>query len=222
MKAEMIEVGTLERDVGASLKRAIEDELDWEHLPYTHASTFSNVSLINADRMGWEADVMLTDGTPMQMHVKLDEDRKGYTNSTFTDGAENGRAVCRIEETGADSCHMSFRFFIPEDSPFPRDMAGPFYAEMFGRLVDEDEPKMMHRTAALRAGGKIHKERREALLPNGDAVQVPRYCPHQGLPLDCEPDSNGTMTCPWHGYRFDAQTGKCVSGQIKGWRNSAG
>jgi nitrite reductase/ring-hydroxylating ferredoxin subunit len=25
------------------------------------------------------------------------------------------------------------------------------------------------------------------------------------------------MTCPWHGYRFDAKTGRCVSGQIRGW-----
>lgn len=219
MAAAMIEVGTLERDVGASLKRAIEDELDWEHLPYTHSSTFSAVSLIKADRMGWEANVVLTDGTPMQMNVTLDEDRHGYTNATFTDGAENGRAVCRIAETGDDSCHMSFRFFIPEDSPFPREQAGPFYADLFGRLVDEDEPKMKYRTQALKDGAAAHRPRRTVTLANGENAKVPLVCPHQGLPLDCEPDTDGIMTCPWHGYRFDAATGKCISGQIPGWKN---
>ena len=32
-----------------------------------------------------------------------------------------------------------------------------------------------------------------------------------------EPDADGVMTCPWHGYRFDARTGACLSGQIRGW-----
>ncbi len=214
----MIEVGQLQRDVGASAKRAIEDELDWEHLPHTHRTTFSGVSLIHADRKGWEADVVLVDGTTMLMRVTLDEDRLGYTNATFTDGVENGRAVCRIEETGDDSCRMSLRFFVPEMPEMDRDAAGAFYAELFGRLIDEDEPKMIYRSEAIKAGGAAHKERRTATLADGSEVQVPLVCPHQGLPLNCDPDADGIMTCPWHGYRFEARNGKCVSGQMKGWR----
>lgn len=216
----MIEVGQLERDVGASAKRAIEDELDWEHLPYTHRTTFSSVELVSSDRNGWEANVVLVDGTTMMMRVTLDEDRLGYTNATFTDGVENGRAVCRIEETGENTCRMSLRFFAPDTPDMEPDAAGAFYVDLFGRLIDEDEPKMIYRTQALKAGGSAHKERRAATLADGSEVQVPVVCPHQGLPLNCEPDADGVMTCPWHGYRFDARTGKCVSGQIKGWRSS--
>jgi nitrite reductase/ring-hydroxylating ferredoxin subunit len=213
----MIEVGQLSRDVGASRARAIEDEMDWEHLPYVHASTFDEVELIEESKTGWCANVVLKDGTAMEMRVSIDEDGCGYTNATFTDGVENGRAECRVEDTGPDSCRMDFRFFIPEDSPFPREMAGPFYSEMFSRLVDEDEPKMIHRTAALAAGARAHKPRREVLLADGSTVQVPLVCPHQGLPLECEPDAAGIMTCPWHGHRFDARTGRCVSGHKERW-----
>ena len=87
----MIEVGRLERDLGAHADYAVEDELDWEHLPHVHASTFSAATLVHADRDGWEADVVLTNGEPMRMRVALHEDRMGWVNSTFTDGVENGR-----------------------------------------------------------------------------------------------------------------------------------
>jgi nitrite reductase/ring-hydroxylating ferredoxin subunit len=26
----------------------------------------------------------------------------------------------------------------------------------------------------------------------------------------CDPEA-GTITCPWHGFRFDADTGECLS-----------
>lgn len=38
-------------------------------------------------------------------------------------------------------------------------------------------------------------------------------CAHQGLPLDggmVDPE-NGTLTCPWHGFSFDARSGECFT-----------
>ena len=38
-------------------------------------------------------------------------------------------------------------------------------------------------------------------------------CAHVGLPLDrglCDEDA-GTITCPWHGFRFDSDSGECLS-----------
>ncbi len=213
----MLEVSQLTRDVGASAARAIEDELDWEHLPHTHRKTFSGVKLIHADINGWEADVTLVDGAPLRMRVALDNDRLGYVNSTYgADGVENGRAVVRIEPTGEDTCRMAFRFYAPVPEEHV-DATGKFYVALFNQLVDEDEPKMIYRTQAVRAGPKARLERRQAKLADGTVCQVARFCPHQGLPLDCEPDAEGIMTCPWHGYRFDARTGRCVTGRIKGW-----
>jgi nitrite reductase/ring-hydroxylating ferredoxin subunit len=38
-------------------------------------------------------------------------------------------------------------------------------------------------------------------------------CAHQGLPLDggsIDVEAR-TITCPWHGFRFDCQTGECLT-----------
>jgi nitrite reductase/ring-hydroxylating ferredoxin subunit len=214
----MIEVGQLVRKVGASAERAIEDELDWKHLPYTHASTFSAATLIHEDASSFEADVVLADGTPMRMRVTIDDDALGYTNSTYYGDVENGRAVCRIVPGGPDACEMSLRFFVPDGSSTDLKAAGDFYVGLFNRLIDEDEPKMIYRTQALRNGPAAHKARRTVTLQDGSEHAVPLVCPHQGLPLDCEPNAEGIMQCPWHGYQFDVRTGVCVSGQLKGWR----
>mgnify|MGYP003662910904 CR=1 FL=1 len=38
-------------------------------------------------------------------------------------------------------------------------------------------------------------------------------CAHQGLPLDAGilDHENGTITCPWHGFQFDSESGECFS-----------
>ena len=38
-------------------------------------------------------------------------------------------------------------------------------------------------------------------------------CAHAGMPLErgvCDGDA-GTITCPWHGFQFDSETGECLS-----------
>ena len=216
----MIEVGELVRHVGASAARAIENELDWEHLPFVHAFAFASITLNHGDRTGWDANVVLRDGQTMRMTVALDEDRLGYVNSTFDlNGIENGRMLCRITPGEGDACTLHLRFFVPETPGLDQAAVGSFYTAMWTQLIDEDEIKMIQRTRALREGAKLHKERRQVVLADGSVCDVPLVCPHQGLPLTAEPDSDGLITCPWHGYRFDVRTGACVSGQIKGWRS---
>ena len=36
-------------------------------------------------------------------------------------------------------------------------------------------------------------------------------CVHQGLSLDGGLMSDGVITCPWHGFTFDAGSGECIS-----------
>ena len=65
----------------------------------------------------------------MRMKVTVDPDRRGYTNATFSAVAENGRAVARFEETGAETCRINLRFFISEGTGFPVEAAGAFYRD---------------------------------------------------------------------------------------------
>lgn len=40
---------------------------------------------------------------------------------------------------------------------------------------------------------------------------VENFCPHKGAPLaDC-PVRGAAVTCDWHGWRFDLQTGACLN-----------
>jgi len=52
------------------------------------------------------------------------------------------------------------------------------------------------------------------LVRTGDQVQAFRNeCAHQGLPIDGGRIDReaGTLTCPWHGFRFDCATGECLT-----------
>jgi nitrite reductase/ring-hydroxylating ferredoxin subunit len=52
------------------------------------------------------------------------------------------------------------------------------------------------------------------LIRRGDQVHAYRNeCAHQGLPIDggLIDRESGTITCPWHGFRFDCATGECLT-----------
>jgi nitrite reductase/ring-hydroxylating ferredoxin subunit len=51
------------------------------------------------------------------------------------------------------------------------------------------------------------------LMLNGHVSAFKNECAHQGLPLDggmVDRDAC-TITCPWHGFRFDAASGECLT-----------
>jgi nitrite reductase/ring-hydroxylating ferredoxin subunit len=47
----------------------------------------------------------------------------------------------------------------------------------------------------------------------GAIVAHTTMCPHLGGPLAESPIDAGTITCPWHGYRFDVRTGANADGR---------
>lgn len=65
-----------------------------------------------------------------------------------------------------------------------------------------------------RATEWVHEELKILLVPTQQGWKAYRNaCAHQGLPLDgglLDVDQS-TLTCPWHGFQFDSQTGECLS-----------
>lgn len=52
------------------------------------------------------------------------------------------------------------------------------------------------------------------ILRFGDAIHAfKNACAHQGLPLDggLVDVESGTLSCPWHGFRFDGRSGECLT-----------
>ncbi len=48
---------------------------------------------------------------------------------------------------------------------------------------------------------------------DGRVFAMENACPHQGYPLSQGTISGCIVTCPWHNFKFDAQTGACVMGE---------
>ncbi len=200
------------------MERLIENALDWEHLPHLHGGSFRGIVVDHADAAGWQAQAELADGTPIRLELRLTE--TGWITRTFLKGALTSEIVSEAEATGADTCRVHVRFHVAQLPEERLPAAGAVYAELYGRLYDEDEAMMMARADALRRSGAERSKTRSVALADGRTIQVPLYCPHQGLPLTAEPDSAGIITCPWHGYRFNVHTGRALDGRACGWRVS--
>ena len=206
--SELVEVGRYQRDLGAALERLIENALDWEHLPHLHDSSFSSIKVLAHGPDGWRAAARLANGSAITLDLALDG--ASWVTRTYVGDRLATEIRSDAEATGPDSCRVHVRFLIADLAPKKRAVAGERYRASYKRLYEEDERMMIARAEAIRRGPAALKLRRTARLPDGTPVQTPVYCPHQGLPLEAEPDAEGTITCPWHGYRVDVHTGRCT------------
>lgn len=213
----LAQVAEYHRDLGASLERMFENALDWEHLPHVHARTFDSIEIVEERASGWRAIVGMVGGGELLIDLQLEREIGRWTTDSFADGTLIGRIVTDATATGPDGCRVDISFQLPEADPAQREGFVAYYPALYAMLYDEDEAMMIAREEAVRRGPAALAERRTVVLADGDEARVPLYCPHLGLPLDAEPDGDGTITCPWHGYRFDIASGKCVSGAACGW-----
>jgi nitrite reductase/ring-hydroxylating ferredoxin subunit/Fe-S cluster biogenesis protein NfuA len=104
--------------------------------------------------------------------------------------------------------------FIPIDSITRRDRAdgdgpGPAAAQAergwgAGPAVDDVQPgRLTHFEVGDEALVATNTDGRLAVFRNA--------CVHQGLSLDGGSLEDGVITCPWHGFTFEADTGECLS-----------
>lgn len=45
---------------------------------------------------------------------------------------------------------------------------------------------------------------------NGNFIAIDNMCPHQGGSLADGELNDGMVACPWHGWRFQLDNGKCT------------
>jgi len=156
-------------------------------------------------------------GGELLIDLELEPDIGRWTTDSFADETLIGRIVTDATANGPDGCRVDIAFQLPDADPAQREGFAAYYPALYAMLYDEDEAMMTARADALGREPSALADRRTVKLADGKKAQVPLYCPHLGLPLDAEPDSDGTITCPWHGYRFDIASGECVSGAACRW-----
>jgi nitrite reductase/ring-hydroxylating ferredoxin subunit len=233
-------VGTYRRVLPVSLERMYENALDWEHLPYVHASSFAAIRCLDAGQWGWRAELTGAGGEASIIELLLDRRCHRWITRNLEGpnaGAEIWTHVFALAPVaGAERIEIVVDFFVPDVPEAGRARVGQAYALLYATLYDEDVAMMVERQAQLdrRVEGSRPDERRLALGPRevldlplrctvagrdyvvaedtGSLVAYPAICPHALGPLARGALGQGVVTCPWHGYRFDVRSGECLSG----------
>ncbi len=217
-----------------SLERLYENALDWEHLPHLHGSSFASIECEEAGTWGWRAATTSPRGHRLVLELRLDRDCRRWITRTL-EGANAGSEVwTHAFAVAARRTDIVVDFFVPGVDTDHRERVGAAFSNTYEQLYDEDVAMMVERqrqldsrveserkgevscigaladlTPPLRAqlGGRGYFVTRLA----GEWVAHVARCPHQLGPLNAAVD--GIVQCPWHGYRFDAKTGECLTGQ---------
>lgn len=229
-------VGTYRRVLPVSLERMYENTLDWEHLPHVHASSFKSIECEAAGPWGWRARTVTADGATLVLELRLDRDCRRWITRTL-EGVNPGSEIwTHAFPVAAQRTDVVIDFFVPGVAAADRAKLGAAFSRTYARLYDEDVAMMVERQRQLdrRIEAQPH-DLQPVCVGSRDALTLPALvefhgrtyhlaevagklvahvtrCPHQLGPLPATRD--GEVRCPWHGYRFDASSGACLSGQL--------
>nr|XP_027214471.1 cytidine monophosphate-N-acetylneuraminic acid hydroxylase-like isoform X1 [Penaeus vannamei] len=106
------------------------------------------------------------------------------------------------------------------------DSRGTVVNRTMVKVKNQSSPRLSRspsRKSSLRAGSLVKvNEQDVALFRYGDVVYaISEHCPHAGGPLhvgDIEdvPGKSLCVRCPYHGWKFDLETGKCCHPKSRG------
>jgi nitrite reductase/ring-hydroxylating ferredoxin subunit len=229
-------VGSYRRRLPVSLVRMYENALDWEHLPHLHESSFGALELIDAGAWGWRARVVdQRKGSTSVIELRLDRDARRWITRNLEGPAQGAEIWTHVFEVSPQQLDIVVDFFVSNVPAEQRDKVGRAYAKAYELLYDEDVCMMTERQREL--DRRIDGVRPEEVLNLGPVSAIetpvtvtmsyrafvvdrvedhwlvfPERCPHQLGPLKRSPNAVNEVQCAWHGYRFDVQTGECLTG----------
>jgi len=208
---------------------------DWEHLAHLHDGSFAECALIDAAQWGWR--IALTElGSSAAKVIEMRADRvtNQYTVTTIEGIGAGTEIRVALSPRTRDQVDVRVEFHVPESRPNRLEAIGDAYVAIYARLWDEDEAMMLARERALAQRLKPdftappldlgEEQAVRAALPiffklggasfrlidlDGGLVAHSTTCPHWLGPLDQVPVIDGSVRCPWHGYRFEVASGAC-------------
>ena len=234
-------VGTYSCELPVSIERLYENAIDWEHLPFLHRNSFAQIQCTDAGAWGFRARVWLqpyNERRSVVLELRLDRELRRWITSTL-DGPGTGSEVWTHAFSLAEHRTLVVAdFFVPGLAEARRKEVGRFYSDLYARLYDEDVLMMSERQARLdtfrarvaentapRVLGSLAEVRgrlpimidsggrRFCIVESaGELVAYSTVCPHLLGPLGESKVRDGIVECPWHGYRYDICTRKCLSG----------
>jgi len=232
-------VAIYERVVRAPLSRVWENVYDWEHLPWLHRESFTSIALEESGRWGWRARVGLPpaeSGVSMRIELLVDRDEQRYVTRTVEGPGVGTEIWTQLAEVSPAEPAVRVEFHVPGLDESASEDVGVALVKLYTRLWDQDESMIQERERRTARPLLDHSEEyspgsRVALLEelpttvkfDGLRVRLEErggivrayslVCPHWLGPLDVDPEAPDTLVCPWHGYRFDVQTGESCDGR---------
>jgi nitrite reductase/ring-hydroxylating ferredoxin subunit len=234
-------VGTYRRELPVSIERLYENTIDWEHLPYLHRSSFARIEYADSGLWGFRARVWpqpYSNQRSILIELQLDRDLRRWITSTI-DGPGTGTEVWTHAFSLAERRTLVVvDFFVPGLDESRRSDIGRFYANLYARLYDEDARMMSERQVHLDSIAASTEEntapivlgplaevrarlplvvgcgrRKFCIVENrGELIAYSALCQHMLGPLEGATLKDGIIECPWHGYRYNILTRRCVSG----------
>jgi nitrite reductase/ring-hydroxylating ferredoxin subunit len=228
-------VARYQRRVLASEERVWENVRDWEHLPWLHRESFAAIALEERGDWGWRARIGLHGGREIRLELVIDGPR--YVSRTIDGEGAGSEIWTTVKPAAADATDVEIEFRVPGVSATYAPKLGAAYVALYTRLWDQDEAMMQRRERelarraallvplpagaapldlgpadALRARTPFAVEyagRPYRVVTAGGALRVhSTVCPHWLGPLEDAPEADGSVRCPWHGYRFDLASGR--------------
>ncbi len=234
-------VGTYRRELPVSIQRLYENAIDWEHLPFLHRSSFARIECHDAGAWGFRARVWphpYKENRGIVIELRLEPELRRWITTTL-DGPGKGTEVwTHAFSISENATLVVVDFFVPGVEQGRRGELARFYTKLYSRLYDEDVRMMSERQLQLDLLDKqMHKKRASIVLGplaevrarvpftldcngrtyrivehHGKLVAYATLCPHMLGSLAESEVCDGIVECPWHGYRYDILTGRCVSG----------
>ncbi len=237
---ELTCVATIRRTIGASRERVWENVRDWEHLPWLHDAAFSDITCKGEGAWGWRAEVVYRGSTARSnIELLIDDARQRYVTRVVDGAGAGGEIWTSLSPRSQHETDIVVEFCRELAADEDADAVGAGYVALYTRLWDEDEAMMQERQRELDRRGE-REAQGEAAIDLGPAAELRSrlpldleafggrvrvyakegrfevhglVCPHLLGPLDaCETDE-AVLVCPWHGYRFDRDSGRSCDGQ---------
>ena len=234
-------VGTRTKLLPVSRERLYENALDWEHLPFLHSSSFSSIEVQEHGDWGWRARVGITGTDPevkLTLELRLDRDCHRWITTTLEGPGAGSEIWTHAFPVAERETWIVIDFFVPGVTEDGIEGARQGFFDLYDRLYVEDVAMMVDRQTALdekrpsapSPQGPVSLGDAAALrasLPRnveafgrtwriveveGELLAHPERCPHKLGSLLEAPVEGRELVCPWHGYRFDLETGACTSG----------